>query len=189
MINIDDARLTVYQPLINNISLRDIEHASQLNNTISFMNRLRDQLNDAERKKQSLDLTAKLAQISESFAKAPDNVKAELLQDVDLKLNVLNKALISTPQDSPEFKGRKTYGKGGSRKLTAAELAEKDLINNDRQAKESVNLQIIDLTSSEETLSQLPSLNISNSSTSTISDTIIVALISVGDGEIVVLNT
>jgi hypothetical protein len=61
--NIEDARLTVYSPNFpaNNISLRDIQHASQLNNTIPFSDRLRGQLNDATRARQSLDLQEKLA--------------------------------------------------------------------------------------------------------------------------------
>ena len=133
--NIEDAHLTIYRPNqrpVNNISLRDIEHASQSNNTISFIDRLRGQLNNMERKKLSLDLEAKLAQIIERFPKASDAVKTALLKDIDLELEMLDTAAISTVQDPPEFKGWWIYGKGGPWKLTAAEIAEKELEKNDR---------------------------------------------------------
>ena len=109
IMNIEDARLTVYRPNqrpVNNISLSDIEHASQSNNTISFIDRLHGQLNNTERKKQSLDLEAKLAQIIERFPKASDAVKTALLKDIDLELEMLDMAVISTVQDPPEFKGQ-----------------------------------------------------------------------------------
>ena len=176
MTNIEDARLTMYQHSVNNISLHDIEHASQSNNKISFIDKLRNQLNDAERKKQSLDLEVKLRQIIETFSKASDTVKTALLKDIDLELNILNKASISTTQDPPEFKRRKMHRKGESRKLTAAEIAEKELKKSDRQAKELANLEVIDLTGPKNT-------------PQTISDTIIVAPMPVDDPEIVVLNT
>ena len=134
IMNIEDAHLTIYRPNqrpVNNISLRDIEHASQSNNTISFIDRLRGQLNDVERKKQSLDLEAKLAQVIEKFPKASDAVKAALLKDIDLKLNMLNKAMISMIQDSSKFKERQMYDKKESWKLTTTEIAEKELMKND----------------------------------------------------------
>src|SRR2546423_2155046 len=149
--NVEDARLTLYRPQqhpVNDMSLRDIMHASQSNNVISFIDRLRDQLNEKERKKQSLDLEGKLAQLTERFSEASDAVKARLLKDIDRELDVLQTAAISTAQDPPEFKGRRTHRKGGPRKLTAAEIAEKDLAKNDRQSK---NRQVVDLTSPKAT--------------------------------------
>ena len=148
--NIEDARLTIYRPdqrPVNNISLRDIEHASQFNNSISFIDRRRYQLNEVESKKQSLDLEAKLAEMMERFPKASDAVKAALLKDIDLELQRLDKAATSTTQDPPQFKGPRTYGKGGSRKRTAAEIAETELDKNDRVAKRSMHHRVIDLTS------------------------------------------
>ena len=166
--NIEDARLTVYRPdqrSVNNISLRDIAHASQTNNAISFTDRLRNQLNDVERKKQSLDLEAKLAQIIETFPNASDTVKAALLKDLDLELEILDNAAISTAQDPPAFKGRRTYGKGGPRRLTAAEIAEKELEKSDRQANRIVSLQVVDLTSPKRTQSSTTASNITSSVT------------------------
>jgi len=149
--------LTIYrsdQRPVNNISLHDIEYASRSNNMIPFIDRLRGQLNDAGRKKQSLDLEAKLAQVIEKFPKAPDTLKAALLKDIDRELDLLDTATISTPQDPPEFKGQRIYGKGGPRKLTAAEIAEKELAKNDRQTKRSTNLQVVDLTTPRRTQPQ-----------------------------------
>jgi hypothetical protein len=148
--NIEDARLTIYRPdqrPVNNISLRDIEHTSQFNNSISFIDRRRYQLNEMESKKQSLDLEAKLAEMMERFSTASDASKAALLKGIDLKLDMLDKAATSTAQDPMQFKGPRTYGKGGSRKRTAAEIAETELERNDRMAKRPMHHRIIDLTS------------------------------------------
>ena len=88
----------------NNISLCDIQHASQLNNTIAFSDRLRNQLNDTTRTRQSLDLQEKLAQLLEKFPSASDAAQATLLQDIDRKLKALEQS--STAQDPQELKGR-----------------------------------------------------------------------------------
>src|SRR5947207_8947345 len=107
IMNIKNARLIIYhsnQCFVNNISLCNIEYTSQLNNIIFFIDKLCDQLNDMKRKKQSLDLKAKLAQIIEKFPKTSNAIKIILLKDIDLKLNMLNKVMISMIQDSLKFK-------------------------------------------------------------------------------------
>ena len=140
--------MTTYIPNFpaNNISLRDIQHASQLNNTIAFSDRLRNQLNDTTRTRQSLDLQEKLAQLLEKFPSASDAAQATLLQDIDRKLKALEQS--STAQDPQELKGRRTFGRGGPRQLTAAEIAEKELAKSDRDgaSKRPTNLEFIDLT-------------------------------------------
>jgi len=119
---------------------------SQLNNTIAFSDRLRTQLNDTTRTRQSLDLQEKLAQLLEKFPSASDAAKATLLQDIDRKLNALEQS--TTAQDPQELKGRRTFGRGGPRRLTAAEIAEKELAKSDRDrtSKRAANLEFIDLT-------------------------------------------
>ena len=107
IMNIKNIHLIIYhsnQCFVNNISLYNIEYISQLNNIISFIDKLYDQLNDMKRKKQSLDLKAKLVQIIEKFSKASNVIKAILLKDIDLKLNILNKIMISIIQDLLKFK-------------------------------------------------------------------------------------
>ena len=100
-----------------------------------------------ERQRQSLDLESKLVEMMERFPKAPDAVKAALLKDIDLKLETMDKAATSTNQDPPQFKGPRTYGKGGRRIRTAAEFAEKELEKNDRIGKRSMHHRVVDLTS------------------------------------------
>jgi hypothetical protein len=69
-----------------------------------------------------------------------------LLKDIDRELNALEQS--TAAQDPQELKGRRTFGKGGPRRLTAAEIAEKELAKSDRNAtsKRSANLEIMDLT-------------------------------------------
>ena len=119
---------------------------SQLNNTIAFSDRLRTQLNDTTRTRQSLDLQEKLAQLLEKFPSASDAAKATSLQDIDRKLNALEQS--TAAQDPKELKGQRTFGKGGPRQLTVAEIAEKELAKSDRDgtSKRPTNLGFIDLT-------------------------------------------
>lgn len=150
VMNIEDARLTIYRPdrrPVNDVSLRHIENAARFNNSISFIDRRRYLLNEAESKRQSLDLEAKLAEMMERFPKASDAVKAALLKGIDLELETLDKAAMSMNQDPPQFEGPRTYGKGGRRIRTAAEIVEKKLEKNDRIAKRSTHHRVIDLTS------------------------------------------
>ena len=140
----EDARSTMYIPNFpaNNISLRDVQHASQLNNTIPFSDRLRGQLNDATRTRQSLDLQEKLAQLLEKFPSATDAAQATLLQDsIDRELNAIEQS--TATQDPQELKGRRTFGRGVPRRLTAAEGAEKELAKSDKggTSRRSANLE------------------------------------------------
>ena len=104
IMNIKNIHLIIYQCPVNNISLHDIEYASQLNNMISFINRLCGQLNNTKKKKQSLDLEVKLAEIIERVPKTSNIVKTILLKDINLRLKILNIIMISMIQDLLKFK-------------------------------------------------------------------------------------
>jgi hypothetical protein len=114
-----------------------------------YSERLKTHLNDMMRLRQSISLEEKLAQLSSQFAGASDAVKARMLHGLDHELisNEKEQYNIAMIQDPPELRARRTFGRGGKRRSTAAEMAEKELAKNDRiehtittSASEIVNL-------------------------------------------------
>ena len=89
----------------------------------------------------------------ERFDNATDSVRAQMLHEIDSELNMLEREC-EPVQDPPEMHGRRrTYGQGGSRRQTAAEIVERALQLNDRQTltnrvqQPSPASEIVDLTS------------------------------------------
>src|SRR5436190_13343345 len=116
---------------INDIPLDDISRASLSNNAVTYSERLNSQLNDAARHSQTIAFEDRFLKYTDRFQRAPDDVRANILHELDRELNMLDKEQ-SDIQDPPEMRGRRTFGKGGPRRLTAAEIAEKELQQNDR---------------------------------------------------------
>ena len=150
----------------NNLNIDDVAHAVESNNAIDYSERLRSTLNDAVRNGQTLSLEEKLLEFNSRFNVASDAVRARMLQEVDHGMHMLTREEqnIARIQDPPEMRGRRgrTFGKGGSRRCTAAEIVEKELKRSDRgaprpqqQSTESEAL-IIDLTSSSAASQQRP---------------------------------
>jgi hypothetical protein len=108
------------------------------NNAIDYTERLRTTLNDAVRNNQALSLEEKLLEFSNQFNITSDTGRARTLQEVNRGMHVLarEEQNIARIQDPSELRGRRgrTFGKGGPRRLTAAEIVEKELKRDDREA-------------------------------------------------------
>jgi len=149
----------------NNLRLDDVARAVQSNNAIDYSERVRSTLNDAARNTQALSLEEKLLEFNNRFNVASDAIHARMLQEVDRGMYMLTREEqnIARIQDPPEMEGRRwrTFGKGGPRRLTAAEIVENELKRNDRgmprpqQQHTESETSIIDLTSSSATSRQV----------------------------------
>ena len=73
-------------------------------------------------------------QIEEQFASATDAQWHRMLTDLNAQLDRQEYRSSATILDPPELNGRRTFGRGGTRRLTAAEIAEKELRRNDTNA-------------------------------------------------------
>ena len=122
-----DTRETLNFPTpFNNILIEDIYRASQRNHATAYSERLNLQLNDAAHLSQTTDLEECLMRYTEEFKDASDAVRHQILRELNGKLNLLVTAKHGVIEDPPQLThGRRTHGKGGSRQLTGAEIAEK----------------------------------------------------------------
>jgi hypothetical protein len=181
--NLDDARLYLQHSHSeighsaigpkNNLTIDDVTHAIQSNNAIDYTERLRTSLNDKVRASQGLSLENKLLEFNSRFNVASDIVRSRMLQEVDRGMDILTQEEqnIARIQDPAQIKGQRgrTFGKGGPRKRTAAEIAEKELKRNDRRrpprTKQSSQSEprIIDITSSFTTSQQRFGVEMSSS--------------------------
>jgi hypothetical protein len=91
-------------------------------------------LNDEVRLSQTITLEQRLLRIEEQFASATDAERHRILTDLNAQLDRQKYHSSATILDPPELNGRRTFGRGGTRRLTAAEIAEKELRQNDRNA-------------------------------------------------------
>ena len=62
-----------------------------------------------------------------------------MFREINRELDILDKEEynIANVLDPPEMRGRRTFGRGGQRQLTAAEIIEKELQQNDKRPTES----------------------------------------------------
>lgn len=136
--NVEDARLTLHfnksRPL-NNISIGDIEHASQTNDAAAHFEGFNRQLNNASQRRQELLFEAKLAEFNELYrqsrsATARNHIYHELIREVDILKQEERRE--NEVQDPPEMTGPRTFGKGGPRRKTGAELVMKELKRHDK---------------------------------------------------------
>ena len=122
----------------NNLHLDDVAHAVQSNNAIDYTEHVWSTINDAVRNTQALNLEEKLLEFNSQFNDASDAVHARMLQEMDRRMHVLTREEqnIARIQDPLEIRSRRgcTFGKGGSRRLTAAEIVDKKLQRNDKVA-------------------------------------------------------
>ena len=111
------------------MNLNTIISAVKHNNLISHSNRLRTHLNDTARDMQTTNLEEKVVRFNERFAKASDAGRGLILKEMDRVMKVLDQEEHNTLtiQDPPSMQGRRTFGKGGKRLQTGAEIAEKEL--------------------------------------------------------------
>ena len=145
---IDDTRSHMYidnptnRPA-NNITLGEIAHASQSNNATTFSERHKLQLNDAARNSQTLSFEENFALYTKRFNQASDTVRAHMLHEINRQLDILDKEEqnVINLQDPPEMGGRRTFSRGGRRRLTATEFTEKQLQRNDKIARETPKVQ------------------------------------------------
>jgi len=145
----------------NNISLIDITRASQSNDEISYSEHLNSHLNNTALDSQRINLEQQLHRLLETFDQAPEHLRSYALRNIELQLIQLDKLTHIHVQDPPELTGRRTFGRGGPRRLTAAENAEQQLRRQDkpsRQPPAQSHISTVDLTSPQRplTLSQRP---------------------------------
>lgn len=89
-------------------------------------------LNDEVRQSQIITLEQRFLQIEEQFSSATDAERHRMLADLNTQLDQQEYRSSAAILDPPELNGRRTFGRGGTRRLTAAEIAEKQLRRNDR---------------------------------------------------------
>jgi hypothetical protein len=145
----------------NHISLIDITHASQSNDGISYSVRLNSHLNTTALDSQRINLEQQLHRLLETFDQAPEHLRSDALRNIEFQLTQLDKLIHIHTQDPPELTGRRTFGRGGPRRLTAAENAEQQLRRQNktpRQPSAQSHISTVDLTSPQRplTLSQRP---------------------------------
>jgi hypothetical protein len=134
----------------NNISLIDITHASQSNDGISYSEHLNSHLNNTALDSQRINLEQQLHLLLETFDKAPEHLRSDALRNIELQLIQLDKLTHIHVQDPPELTGRRTFGRGGSRRLTAAENEEQQLRRQNktpRRPPAQSHISTVDLTS------------------------------------------
>jgi hypothetical protein len=141
----------------DNISLNDVSLASQTNEVIPYSERHKSHLNQATHDSQRINLELQLDHLLKSFDQAPEHQRSETLRTIDLQLAQLNK--LAHIQDPPEMTGRRTFGRGGPRRLTGAEIAEKQLRRQDKPPRQQPTLSgipIVDLTSPKRRPTETP---------------------------------
>ena len=91
----------------------------------------------------------KITRFNDHFKDASDAVRSSMLREFERGLSVAEKEeyKIARVRDPQEMSGkRRTFGKGGKRRLTAAEIAVKELERDDKQSMSSER-SVIGLTS------------------------------------------
>jgi len=122
----------------NNLHLDDVNRAVQSYNAIDYSERIRLTLSNVVRNTQEISLEEKLLEFRERFTTASEIIRARMLQEMDRGISMLiqEEQNINRIQDPPELSGRRryTFGKGGPRRSTAAEIVEKELHKRDKEA-------------------------------------------------------
>jgi hypothetical protein len=139
----------------NNIALIDITHASQSNDGISYSERLNSHLNNTALDSQRINLEQQLHRLLETFDQVPEHLRNDTLHNIELQLTQLDKLIHIHVQDPPELTGRRTFGRGGPRRLTAVENAEQQLHRQNktpRQPSAQSHISTADLTSRQRPL-------------------------------------
>ena len=101
-------------------------------------------LNDAAHISQDIDFEEKMARYHLDYRNSSDAVKARMHQEINRELDLLakQKQYHGNIQDPPKMTAqRRTFGVGGPRRLTGAEIAEKELERNDKEALNQIQPQ------------------------------------------------
>ena len=129
--------------LSHNIQLDDITRAVNFNNLISHSDRLKTQLNDAARSRQTLRLEKKFIQFNKSFENASDFAQARVLQELENEIQILNqkKRNIIAIEDSSLKQSRRTHRQEEKRLRTEAQIADKRLRRQEQIAEKETRRQ------------------------------------------------
>jgi hypothetical protein len=100
-------------------------------------------------------------QFEQQFANATDAERHRMLTDLNAQLDQQEYRSSATILDPPKLNGKRTFGRGGTRRSTAAEIAEKELRRNDKDASRTPVT-----TSALGTMSELPIVDLMTSTTS-----------------------
>src|SRR5947207_14462360 len=140
-----DARLTLH--INNNLYVHDIIQASQSNDVNTGDN---SQINEAFTLQERILFEEKFAEYNELHRKVTsDAVRSRMLQELDREIMMLrreelrNREVLEPPEMSgPRTHGKSGFGKKGGRRLTAAELVEKQYAAQEvRRTQEAERIQ------------------------------------------------
>ena len=145
--DINNIEQAVQHPL-NSLDVSRLAQSNHQSNSLSAA-RLNLQLNTAVREAQMVQFEEKITRFNDRFKDASDAVRSSMLHEFERGLSVAEKEEynIARVRDPPEMSGkRRTFGKGGKRRLTAAEIAAKELERDDKQSVPSER-SVVGLTS------------------------------------------
>lgn len=146
--DINNIEHTVQHPL-NSLDVSRLAQSNHQSNSLSAA-RFNLQLNTAVRETQMVQFEEKIIRFNDRFKNASDAVRSSMLHEFERGLLVAEKEEnnIARVRDPQEMSGkRRTFGKGGKRRLTAAEIAAKELERDDKQSVPSER-SVVGLTSS-----------------------------------------
>ena len=162
--NMEDAQLTLHffnrQTLNNTLSLLEIARASQINDAATFAEGHNRQINDTFRRQQIILFEEKVAQMVEQYQTADSAVQGKIYDEINHGFEMIEreKRRLEEVQDPPEMRGRCTFGKGGKRRRTAAELTIARLEKNDKPIRSETQ-------STSSSASVIPIVDLTNAST------------------------
>ena len=130
-------------PPQNNIQLDDIARSVNANNLIFHSDRRRTHLNHIARSTQTIRIEEKIIEGNRESQNAPDAVRARYFQEFHRGIDPLEQEQqkINIIQDPPSMRGRRTHGRGGKCLRTGAEIADKELRDQQKLAEREARYQ------------------------------------------------
>src|SRR5579859_4193618 len=130
----EDTRNMLYIHNHNPTLLHEIAQASQINNAAAFSPGNNHQINEASRCERTHLFEDKLTQMLDQYRSAGSVVQGTIINVINDGIELIRreKRQHEEVQDPPEIQGNRTYGRGGPRKRTGAELAVARLKKGDR---------------------------------------------------------
>jgi len=147
----DSTRFWYYtpQPAPDNPTIESVNRLSQSNHSfLSLLDRTRRQhLSDSIRSTQNANLEERMQRVHDLFQVSDEAQRAALLSAVDSQMAILEveNHRIQSVQDPPELRGKRTFGRGGKRMRTLAEVAERTLAQSDRIESSTNRVEVVDL--------------------------------------------
>jgi histidine ammonia-lyase len=121
----------------------DIAQLINANDLISHSDHLRTYLNDTARRSQTMQLEEKIINLNQHFQNTSNAVRARYLQEFQHGIDLLKQEQqkVNIIQDPPSMRCRRTYGRGGKRLPTGAEIVDKELQDQQKSAEREARRQ------------------------------------------------